>query len=172
MILLLVLQLVIRLAVNALHVLLQTQIKSELFITDIAGDQTDLLDDHRDGPVDDGDELRVVEAVEVGDQHVLVLDDLHADLAPEPALLGVRLVVEVVDQVGVSVAVELTDLALEGGLADDVLDVVEDDVVVVRVTEGPVVVVVRDQVFAVLVPGDCRPTAPAHQQAPFSSLLH
>ena len=99
MVLLLVLQLVIRLAVNALHVLLQTQIKSELFITDIAGDQTDLLDDHRDGPVDDGDELRVVEAVEVGDQHVLVLDDLHADLAPELSHLTVCLLLEVMAEV-------------------------------------------------------------------------
>ena len=64
-------------------------------MTDLAGDKTDLLDDDRDGPVDDGDELGVVEAVEVGDQGLLVLDDLHADLAPELSLLAVFLLLVV-----------------------------------------------------------------------------
>ena len=82
-----------------LHVFLQPQVEPELSVADLAGEKTDLLDDDRDGPVDDGDQLGVVEAVEVGDQGLLVRYDLHADLAPEPALLGVRLLVEVRDQV-------------------------------------------------------------------------
>ena len=158
---LLVFQLKVLLLVTELHVLLQSQVEPELLVADLAGDKSDLLDDDGDGPVDDGHQLGVVEAVEVGDQHLLVGDDLHADLTPELSLLAVVLLLEVTPEVCVPVTVELTGLALEGRLADDVPDVVQDDPQVVRVSEGPVVVVVRHQVFPVLRSRHPGPAAPA-----------
>ena len=82
-----------------LHVFLQSQVEPELSMADLAGEKTDLLDDDRDGPVDDGDQLGVVEAVEVGDQGLLVRYDLHADLAPELSHLTVCLLLEVMAEV-------------------------------------------------------------------------
>ena len=64
------------------------------------------------------------------------------------------------------VTVKPTWLALEGRLGDDVPDVVEDDVQVVRVSEGAMVVVVRHQVFPVLRPGHRGPTGVALHQSP------
>ena len=128
-------------------------------MANLAGDKTNLLDDDGDGPVDDGHQLSVVEAVEVRDQHLLVRDDLHADLTPELPLPAVFLLLEVMAKVCVPITVEPTRLALEWRLGDDVPDVVEDDTRVVRVSERAVVVVVRHQMFAVLMSGHCRSTA-------------
>ena len=64
------------------------------------------------------------------------------------------------------VTVKPTWLALEGRLGDDVPDVVEDDLQVVRMTEGAVVVVVRHQVFAILRSGHRSSTAPALHKSP------
>ena len=64
------------------------------------------------------------------------------------------------------VTVEPTWLALEGRLGDDVPDVVEDDLQVVRVSEGAVVVVVRHQVFPVLRSGHPGSAAATLNQSP------
>ena len=63
------------------------------------------------------------------------------------------------------VTVKPTWLALEGRLGDDVPDVVEDYLLVFWVSKGPVVVVVRDQVFPVLRSGHCSSTAAAFHQS-------
>ena len=68
-------------------------------MADFASEKTNLLDDDRDGPVDDGHQFGVVEAVEVRDQHLLIRDDLHANLAPELSLIAVFLLLVVLVEV-------------------------------------------------------------------------
>ena len=68
-------------------------------MADLAGEKTNLLDDDRDGPVDNGHQFGVVEAVEMRDQHLLIRDDFHANLAPERSLIAVFLLLVVLVEV-------------------------------------------------------------------------
>ena len=168
--LLVVIKLKVHQAMSLLHVLLQRDIEPERLVTQLTVYKVDPPHDDGDGSVDDGDQLGVGEAVEVQHQLAVAPHHLHAHLAPEgrlPQPLLLPVTPHVRHKVRVPVAVEAAHVALEGRLVDDVPDVVEDEGLGVRVSEGAVVVVVGHEVLAVLVrPHPGRAGGALHQPPP------
>ena len=149
-----ILQLEILDSVPLLHVLFQRQIGPECPPAELTRNEVYLPDNHRNGPVDDSDELGVRVAAQVGHESLVTNDGLHADLTPVGGPLTPLILLvtpEMADKVLVPVTVELAHLALEGGLVHDVLDVVQDNGLCVRVTNGSVDMIVGHEVLPILV---------------------
>lgn len=149
-----ILQLKILDSVPLLHVFFQRQVEPKCSLAELTRHEIDLPDDHRDRPVDDRDKLRVGVAFQVVHESLMTNDGLHADLTPEGDLLAPLILLvtsEMANKVLMPVTVEVAYHALEGGLVDDVLHVVEDDGLCVRVTNGPVDVIVGHEVLSILV---------------------
>lgn len=148
-----ILQLEIPDSVPLLHVFFQRQVEPECSLAELTRHEVYLPDDHRDRPVDDRDKLRVGVAAQVGHESLVTIDGLHADLTPVGGLLApliLPVTSEMANKVLVPVTVELAHQALEGGLVDDVLNIVKDDGLCVRMTDGSVDVIVGHEVLAIL----------------------
>ena len=149
-----ILQLEIPDPVPMLHVLFQRHIGPECSPAELTRNEVYLHDNHRNGSVDDSDKLRVRVAAQVGHESLVTSNGLHADLTPvggsiTPLILLVT--PEMADKVLVPVTVELAHLALERRLVNNVLDVVQDNGLCVRVPNRSVDMIVGHEVLPILV---------------------
>ena len=93
----------------------------------------------------------MVVTLQMLNQLLVSINDFHTNLTPKCCLRSLlRMVLNVVEEVQMPIAIELTEMTLERRLMNNVLDIVKNDGVGVRMTQRSVIVIMRHQMFAIL----------------------